>query len=110
LYPGTGTIIVNGRSMEEVFPRSSHQAIVLQPMRLTGQAGRYNVQVKVNGGGVSGWAGAILHGISRALVASDENLKPTLRKLGFLTRDARMKERKKYGLKRARKAPQYTKR
>ena len=91
-------------------PYFSHQAIVLNPLRATGQAGRFNVQIKAEGGGVSGWAGAISHGISRALVVSDESLKPTLRRRGLLTRDARMKERKKYGLKRARKAPQYTKR
>ncbi len=110
LYPGTGTIIVNGKALEEVFTRPSHQAVVQQPLRVTGQAGRFNVQIKVDGGGISGWAGAISHGISRALIVADENLKPTLRKQGLLTRDARMKERKKYGLKRARKAPQYTKR
>ena|SRR5579883_646115 len=110
LYPGTGTVIVNGKPLEEVFTRPSHQAIVLHPLRATGQANRFNVQIKVEGGGISGWAGAISHGISRALAASDENLKPALRRLGLLTRDARMKERKKYGLKRARKAPQYTKR
>jgi small subunit ribosomal protein S9 len=110
LYPGTGTIIVNGKALEEVFTRPSHQAVVQQPLRVTGQAGRFNVQIKVDGGGISGWAGAISHGISRALIVADENLKSTLRKQGLLTRDARMKERKKYGLKRARKAPQYTKR
>jgi small subunit ribosomal protein S9 len=110
LYPGTGTIIVNGKAMEDVFPRPSHQAIITQPLRLTGQAGRFNVQIVASGGGVTGWAGAISHGVSRALILADEALKPTLRKAGLLTRDARMKERKKYGLKRARKAPQYTKR
>ena len=110
LYPGAGTVIVNGKALEEVFTRPLHQAVVLQGLRLTGQAGRYNVQIKVDGGGITGWAGAISHGIARALVVSDENLKPILRKAGLLTRDARMKERKKYGLKRARKAPQYTKR
>ncbi|MHB8575640.1 MAG: 30S ribosomal protein S9 [Dehalococcoidia bacterium] len=110
LYPGTGTVIVNGKPLEEVFTRPSHQALALQPLRVTGQAGRYNLQVVVAGGGISGWAGAISHGLARALVVSDEGLKPTLRRFGLLTRDARMKERKKYGLKRARKAPQYTKR
>ncbi len=110
LYPGTGTIVINGKSLEEVFTRPTHQAQITLPLRSTGQSGRFNVQVKVNGGGISGWSGAIAHGISRALVAADENLKPSLRRLGLLTRDARMKERKKYGLKRARKAPQYTKR
>jgi small subunit ribosomal protein S9 len=110
LYPGTGTIVVNGKAMEEVFTRLTHQAAVTLALRSTGQAGRYNVQVVVSGGGITGWAGAISHGISRALVVADENHKPTLRRLGLLTRDARRKERKKYGLKRARKAPQYTKR
>jgi len=110
LYPGTGTVIVNGKAFEEVFTRPAHQAVVMNPLRVTGQAGRFNVQIKVEGGGITGWAGAISHGIARALVVSDENLKGSLRKNGLLTRDARMKERKKYGLKRARKAPQYTKR
>src|SRR5579883_1713192 len=104
LYPGTGTIVVNGKTLEEVFTRPSHQALITLPLRTTGQAGRFNVQVLVRGGGVTGWAGAIAHGISRALVAADEGLKPALRRQGLLTRDARMKERKKYGLKRARKA------
>jgi small subunit ribosomal protein S9 len=110
LYPGAGAFIINGRQMEEVFVRPLYQAQILTPLRATGNAGKFNVQVKVEGGGVSGWAGAITHGIARALVASDETHKPQLRKLGLLTRDSRMKERKKYGLKRARKAPQYTKR
>ena len=110
LYPGAGAFIVNGKPLEEVFTRGTHQAQMLTPLRVTGNAGKYTVQVKVEGGGISGWAGAITHGIARALVASDESQKPQLRKFGLLTRDARMKERKKYGLKRARKAPQYTKR
>jgi len=110
LYPGTGTVVVNGRQMEEVFPRSLHQVQVTQPLRATGNQAKFNVQAKCEGGGVSGWAGAIRHGLARALVDFDPNLKPQLRKLGLLTRDPRMKERKKYGLKRARKAPQYTKR
>ncbi len=110
LYPGTGAFIVNGKPFEEVFTRLTHQAHVMNPLRVTGQAGRFNVQVVVKGGGITGWAGAVSHGLARALVVSDENLKPALRRAGLLTRDARMKERKKYGLKRARKAPQYTKR
>jgi small subunit ribosomal protein S9 len=110
LYPGAGAFVVNGKPMEQVFPRAFHQAQMLTPLRATGNAGKFNVQVKVEGGGISGWAGAITHGIARALVAADEHTKPQLRKLGLLTRDPRMKERKKYGLKRARKAPQYTKR
>jgi small subunit ribosomal protein S9 len=110
LYPGTGTVIVNGRPFEEVFPRELHQMQVLSPLRATGNQGKFNIQAKCEGGGMSGWAGAIAHGLARALVDFDEATKPALRKQGLLTRDPRMKERKKYGLKRARKAPQYTKR
>jgi len=110
LYPGTGAIIVNGKPFEEVFVRPLHREAIIQPLRVTSNEGRFTVQAKVEGGGISGWAGALAHGISRALVAADESLKPTLRKFGLLTRDPRMKERKKVGLKRARKAPQYTKR
>jgi small subunit ribosomal protein S9 len=110
LYPGGGTVIVNGRPLEEIFTRPVHQALILLALRSTGNAARFNVQAKCEGGGVTGWAGAIAHGVARALVVADENNKPQLRKLGLLTRDPRMKERKKYGLKRARKAPQYTKR
>jgi small subunit ribosomal protein S9 len=110
LYPGTGTIIINGRPFLEVFNRPVYQAIVRQPLLLTETLDKFNVQVKINGGGSTGWAGAVAHGIARALVAADENYKPILRKAGLLTRDPRVKERKKYGLKRARKAPQYTKR
>ena len=110
LYPGVGTVIVNGRPFEEIFTRPLHQAQILQGLRATGTQARFNVQAKCEGGGVGGWAGAISHGVARALVEADESLKPQLRKLGLLTRDPRMKERKKYGLKRALKAPQYTKR
>lgn len=110
LYPGVGTIIVNGKPLEEVFTRPLHQTVVLNGLRATGNAAKYNVQCVVTGGGINGWAGAIAHGMARALVLADESYKPQLRKLGLLTRDPRMKERKKYGLKRARKAPQYTKR
>jgi small subunit ribosomal protein S9 len=110
LYPGTGTIVINGRPFEEVFNRPVYQVIVRQPLLLTETLDKFNVQVKINGGGNTGWAEAIAHGIARALVAADEQYKPTLRKAGLLTRDPRVKERKKYGLKRARKAPQYTKR
>jgi small subunit ribosomal protein S9 len=110
LYPGTGTVIVNGRPLEDVFPRELHQLQVLSPLRATGNQGKFNIQAKCEGGGVSGWAGAIAHGVARALVDFDESAKPALRRQGLLTRDPRMKERKKYGLKRARKAPQYTKR
>jgi small subunit ribosomal protein S9 len=110
LYPGTGVIIVNGKPYEEVFSRPLHQVTLLQPFRVTETQEKFNAQVKVAGGGIGGWSGAIAHGIARALTAADESLRPALKKAGFLTRDARMKERKKYGLKRARKAPQYTKR
>jgi len=110
LYPGTGTIVINGRPFEEVFTRLVYQITVRQPLLLTETLDKFNVQVKINGGGTTGWAEAIAHGVARALVVADEQYKPTLRKAGLLTRDARVKERKKYGLKRARKAPQYTKR
>ena len=110
LYPGNGAFTVDGKPLPEVFPRQAWQTTILQPLSLTGQAGQFNVSVKVAGGGIVGQTGAIRHGIARALVRVDEALKPALRKAGFLTRDPRVKERKKYGLKRARKAPQYTKR
>jgi small subunit ribosomal protein S9 len=110
LYPGTGVVIVNGKPMEELFVRPLHRLTILQPLTVTEAQERFNAQVKVAGGGITGWAGAIAHGIARALVVSDENLKAVLRRHGLLTRDPRAKERKKYGLKRARQAPQYTKR
>jgi len=110
LYPGTGTIVINGKPFEAVFTRLVYQIIVRQPLLLTETLDKFNVQVKINGGGTTGWAEAIAHGVARALVVADEQYKPTLRTAGLLTRDARVKERKKYGLKRARKAPQYTKR
>jgi small subunit ribosomal protein S9 len=110
LYPGTGTVIINGKPIEEVFVRPAHQIQVMRPLHVTESEGKFNAQIKVEGGGISGWAGAIAHGIARALVDIDEDLKKPLRAHGLLTRDPRVKERKKYGLKRARKAPQYTKR
>lgn len=110
LYPGTGEILINGKGYLEVFTRGSHQAAVLAPLKAVGADKRFNVQAKVAGGGITGWAGAISHGIARALVAGDEGNKPALKRQGLMTRDSRMKERKKVGLKRARKAPQYTKR
>ena len=110
LMAGNGAIIVNGMPYEERFPASEHRRLILQPLLTTENVGKYNVVVKVEGGGVTGQSGAIAHGISRALVSADERLKPVLRQQGLLTRDARAKERKKPGLKRARKAPQYTKR
>ena len=110
LYPnGDGTILVNNRPAEQYFGRDTLVMVVRSPLRHV-DASAYNVHVRVVGGGVAGQAGAALHGIARALVRADEAHRPALRKGGFLTRDPRMKERKKYGLKRARKAPQYTKR
>jgi small subunit ribosomal protein S9 len=111
IYPnGDGKITVNGRDGEEYFPRETLMQAVRSPLRQLELANRFNISVKVVGGGVSGQAGAVRHGIARALVRADEGFRPPLRRNGFLTRDPRMKERKKYGLKRARKAPQYTKR
>ncbi len=110
LTPGTGAVVINGRPLEEVFNRPIHQTLVLKPFRVTENQDKFNAQIRVAGGGISGWAGAIAHGIARALVHLDENLRKPLRQNGLLTRDSRVKERKKYGLKRARKAPQYTKR
>ena len=108
--PGTGEIIVNGIPYEERFPRPTHRLAITNPLLVTENLGKYNTVVKVEGGGITGQSGAISHGIARALVKADENLKPVLRQNGLLTRDSRVKERKKPGLKRARKAPQYTKR
>jgi small subunit ribosomal protein S9 len=111
LLPGDGEIIVNGRSLVEHFGAAIDEGDVRMPFRVTGTEGRYNALIKVEGGGVTGQAGAIRHGIARALLELDpEGHRVPLRQAGFLTRDPRMKERKKYGLKRARKAPQYTKR
>ncbi len=111
LLPGTGTFTVNGKTATDYFGgRQLNQIIIEQALRLVNRLGQYNVSVKVVGGGVSGQAGAVRHGISRALIQADETLRPVLKKNGLLTRDARAKERKKPGLKRARKAPQYTKR
>ncbi len=110
VYPGIGEILINGRGYLEVFPRGTHQNAVLMPLKAVGGADKFNVQAKVNGGGISGWAGAVSHGIARALATADPSWKPALRRMSLLTRDPRMKERKKVGLKRARKAPQYTKR
>jgi small subunit ribosomal protein S9 len=110
LTAGSGAIIVDGIPLEERFPSLEHQRIITLPFLATDSTGKYNAVVKVLGGGVTGQSGAIAHGISRALVRADERYKPLLRQQGLLTRDARAKERKKPGLKRARKAPQYTKR
>ena len=111
LLPGEGEIVVNGRSLDEHFGNAINEAEVRLPFRVTGTEGRFNAMIKVEGGGVTGQAGAIRHGIARALLQVDaETNRLPLRQAGLLTRDPRMKERKKYGLKRARKAPQYTKR
>ena len=110
LSSGNGAIIINGVPYEELYPRLEHRRTILQPLLVTDSVGKYNAVVKTAGGGVSGQSGAISHGIARALVRANESLKPILRQGGLLTRDSRAKERKKVGLKRARKAPQYTKR
>jgi len=110
LYPGAGTIMVNERPVAEYFPRQTDVITVTRPLQMTDTATSFNVSIHVVGGGLTGQAGATAQGIARALCVADENLRAVLKKNGFLTRDARAKERKKYGLKRARKAPQYTKR
>ena len=110
LYPGTGTVVVNGAPLETFIPRASVRQDMMRPLAVTETSGRFNVQVKVDGGGSTGWAGAIRLGIARALVVADETNRRPLRANGLLTRDPREKERKKFGLKRARKAPQFTKR
>jgi len=111
LMPGEGEIVVNGRTLDQHFGNAVAEGDIRLPFRVTGTEGRYNAMVKVAGGGVTGQAGAIRHGIARALLQVDpEGNRIPLRQAGLLTRDPRMKERKKYGLKRARKAPQYTKR
>jgi small subunit ribosomal protein S9 len=110
LYPGAGQIVINDRDVKEYFGRSQDWLDVLAPLRLTSNEDRFNVSVLVKGGGITGQAQAIRHGVSRALLLVEPNLRPVLRRAGFLTRDPREKERKKPGLKRARKAPQYTKR
>ncbi len=110
LLTGEGEVVVNGRSLDEHFGNAVSMPEVLMPFRVTGTEGRFNAMIKVEGGGYQGQAGAIRHGIARALLMSDPEARGPLRQAGLLTRDPRMKERKKYGLKRARKAPQYTKR
>jgi len=110
LIPGSGNITINKRDIDEYFDYDTLKVLVKEPLVLTDTLGKYDVIVNVQGGGFTGQAGAIRHGISRALVNSDEELKPVLKKAGFLTRDPRMKERKKYGLKKARRAPQFSKR
>lgn len=110
LIPGGGVITVNGKPAQDYFPRIGDLEVVLAPLRATGYEGKLDATVKVEGGGVTGQADAVRHGMARALVALNPDLRPALRNAGLLTRDPRMKERKKPGLKRARKAPTYTKR
>ena len=110
LFSGSGEVVINGKPYKKLFPRVEYLRLIEMPFKATDTVGRYNAEIKVIGGGMSGQVGAIRLGIARALVKENENFKPILRKEGLLTRDSRIKERKKYGLKRARKAPQYTKR
>lgn len=110
LVAGDGRIVINGRNIDDYFGLETLKAIVRQPLVLTNTTDRYDVLVNVSGGGFTGQAGAIRHGIARALLKVDPELRPSLKKAGFLTRDPRMKERKKYGLKAARRAPQFSKR
>ena len=110
LVPGTGKITINGRDIDNYFGLETLKLIVNQPFGVTHTTGKFDIICLVSGGGISGQAGAIRHGVARALIKSDEALRPALKKAGFLTRDPRMKERKKYGLKAARRAPQFSKR
>jgi small subunit ribosomal protein S9 len=110
LTPGAGAIVINGKPYEELFPQERLRKMIAEPLLVTDSTGKFSVSVKVSGGGYAGQAGAISHGIAKALLATNEGLRSPLRKFGMLTRDSRIKERKKYGLVRARKAKQYTKR
>jgi small subunit ribosomal protein S9 len=110
LIPGAGKITINGRDIEEYFGLETLKVLARQPLELTGTAGKFDVVASVHGGGFTGQAGALRHGISRALEQADPECRPVLKKAGFMTRDPRMKERKKYGLKKARKASQFSKR
>lgn len=110
LLPGDGRIVVNGRELATYFPVATHQALVMQPLRTAGTEGKFDVVVNVHGGGVAGQAGAVRHGIARALQKADPEFRKPLKAAGLLRRDPRMKERRKYGLKKARKAPQFSKR
>ena len=110
IYPGTGAITINGRDVDDYFGLETLKLIINQPFGVTGTTGKFDIVANVNGGGISGQAGAIRHGVARALLAADEANRPALKQAGFLTRDPRMKERKKYGLKGARRAPQFSKR
>ena len=110
ITPGTGNMTINGRTLDEYFGLETLKVIVNQPIVLTGTTGQYDYKITVKGGGTTGQAGAIRHGISRALIEADADFRPILKKAGYLTRDPRMKERKKYGLKGARRAPQFSNR
>ena len=110
LFPGTGSITINGRDIDDYFGLETLKLIVNQPFGVTDTTGKFDIICLVNGGGISGQAGAIRHGVAKALLASNPEFRPALKKAGFLTRDPRMKERKKYGLKAARRAPQFSKR
>ena len=110
LFPGSGVITINGRNIDEYFGLETLKLIINQPFGVTGTEGKFDIVANVNGGGVSGQAGAIRHGVARALLLADANYRGALKKAGFLTRDPRMKERKKYGLKAARRASQFSKR
>jgi small subunit ribosomal protein S9 len=110
LRPGDGKTWINGRTLEDYFPRANHRQGVLAPLQVAGAEGTYDLRVRVHGGGISGQAGAIRHGIARALVEADPEVRVPLKRAGFLTRDARIVERKKAGLHKARKAPQFSKR
>ncbi|MEE3467559.1 MAG: 30S ribosomal protein S9 [Eubacterium sp.] len=110
MTPGTGKVTINKKDMEDYFGLETLKIIVRQPLEVTGTTDKYDIKVTVRGGGFTGQAGAIRHGIARALNKADEDFRPALKKAGFLTRDSREKERKKYGLKKARRAPQFSKR
>ena len=110
LRPGDGTTWVNGRTLGEYFPRAAHRTLALAPLETAGALGTYDLRIRVHGGGISGQAGAVRHGVARALVEADPELRVPLKRQGFLTRDARKVERKKAGLHKARKAPQFSKR
>jgi small subunit ribosomal protein S9 len=110
LRPGDGGTWVNGRSLEDYFPRAAHRTMVTAPLKVASAEGSYDLRVRVHGGGPSGQAGAVRHGIARALVEADPSMRAPLKRAGFLTRDARIVERKKAGLHKARKAPQFSKR
>ena len=110
LLPGKGDILINGKNLDDYFGLEIVKREVKRPLLITGTEGKFDVVARVHGGGTTGQAGALRHGISRALIQADPELRPTLKKAGFLTRDPRMKERKKYGLKKARKASQFSKR